>query len=347
MPDRVLTYVEALREATDQAMEADPSIILFGLDVDDHKAIQGSTRGLVEKYGPDRVFTTPLSEDSTIGAAVGAAMAGLRPIHVNIRMDFLMLGMNQIINVAAKAHSMYGGQVKVPLTIRCMVGRSWGQGAQHSQALHSLFMHIPGLKVVAPSNAYDAKGCLLAAIRDDNPVIVMEHRLLYGTTSEVPEAPYSIPPRCRVHAKGDDITIVAISSMVPEALKAAELLAKYDISAQVVDPVWLSPLDISSILNLACYTRHLLIVDNGWLACGASAEIMAGVAERLPDRRHVMMRRIGFAPTPCPTTPSLEAEFYPNAAKIFAEAWRMLRHTPVPDVESTKLDHDAAFSGPF
>jgi hypothetical protein len=161
--ERTLSYVEAIREATDLEMGRDPSVILFGLDVDDPKAIQGTARGLVEKYGSERVFGTPLSEDAMTGAAVGMALAGLRPIHVHIRMDFLLLAMNQLVNVAAKTRSMYGGRANVPLVVRSMIGKSWGQGAQHSQGLHSLFMHVPGLKVVAPATPYDAKGCLAAA----------------------------------------------------------------------------------------------------------------------------------------------------------------------------------------
>ena len=173
--DRILTYVEAIREATDLEMERDPSVIIFGLDVDDPKSIQGTTKGLLEKYGSERVFGTPLSEDAMTGAAIGAAQAGLRPIHVHIRMDFLMLAMNQLVNIAAKSHYMYGGQVHIPLVVRGMIGKSWGQGAQHSQGLYSYFMHIPGLKVVVPTTPYDAKGCLIAAIRDENPVIYVEH----------------------------------------------------------------------------------------------------------------------------------------------------------------------------
>ena len=155
--DRVVTYVDALREAVSQEMRRDDDVFLFGLDVDDHKGIQGSTTGLVDEFGPERVFTTPLSEDAMTGMAIGAAMAGMRPIHVHIRMDFLMLCMNQLVNMSAKAHYMFAGQVKVPMVVRSIIGRSWGQGAQHSQALQSLFMHIPGLKVVAPSNAHAAE----------------------------------------------------------------------------------------------------------------------------------------------------------------------------------------------
>src|SRR3954465_3318647 len=166
---RSISYVEALREAADQEMARDRTVVLFGLDVDDPKAIQGTTRGLLAKYGPQRVFGTPLSEDAMTGAAIGMALAGLRPIHVHIRMDFLMLAMNQLINVAAKSRYMFGGQVHLPLVVRAMIGKSWGQGAQHSQGLHSFFMHVPGLRVVAPTTPHDAKGCLLAAVRDNDP----------------------------------------------------------------------------------------------------------------------------------------------------------------------------------
>src|SRR2546423_2759348 len=223
---RLLRYVDALCEGVAQEMERDERVFLFGLDVDDHKAIQGSTRGLQEQFGCDRVFNTPLSEDAMTGVAIGAAMAGYRPIHVHIRMDFLMICMNQLVNMASKAHYMYGGSVKVPMVVRCIIGKSWGQGAQHSQGLHSLFMHIPGLKVVAPSNAHDAKGCLIAAIRDDNPVIFVEHRLLYFTDAFVPEEIYEVPfGKARVCTQGDDITIVGISNMLVECLRAHELLA--------------------------------------------------------------------------------------------------------------------------
>src|SRR5262247_2533878 len=209
---RLLTYVDALREAVAQEMRRDPRVFLFGLDVDDHKAIQGSTRGLVDEFGRERVFNTPLSEDAMTGVAIGAAMAGLRPIHVHIRMDFLMLCMNQLINIAAKSHYMYGGTVRVPMVVRAMIGKSWGQGAQHSQGLHSMFMHVPGIKVVAPSTPYDAKGCLAAAVRDNDPVLYVEHRLLHFQKGPVPEASYTVQPgKARITQPGEDITLVGIS----------------------------------------------------------------------------------------------------------------------------------------
>ncbi len=348
---RVLRYVDALSEAVALEMARDKRVFLFGLDVDDHKAIQGSTRGLLEKFGAGRVFTTPLSEDAMTGVAIGAAMAGMRPIHVHIRMDFLMLCMNQLVNIAAKARYMYGGQVKVPLVVRTIIGKSWGQGAQHSQGLHSMFMHIPGMKVCAPSNAHDAKGALAAAIRDDNPVVFVEHRLLYATEAFVAEGAYLVPPgRARVCRWGRDVTVVGISNMVVEAMRAAELLKEAGVSAEVIDPIWLSPLDSDTIVESVKRTRKLLIVDNGWNMCGAGAEIAARVAEACGGDGPIAIRRMGFAPTPCPPSPILEAAFYPNPATIAAEAYALARPGKdawAPDPGSAQLAYQLQFKGPF
>jgi pyruvate/2-oxoglutarate/acetoin dehydrogenase E1 component len=348
---RLLTYVDALREAVAQEMRRDPQVFVFGLDVDDHKAIQGSTRGLVQEFGADRVFGTPLSEDAMTGVAIGAAMAGMRPIHVHIRMDFLMLCMNQLVNIAAKSRYMYDGQVKVPLVVRSMIGKSWGQGAQHSQGLHAMFMHVPGLKVVAPSNAYDAKGCLTAAIRDDNPVIFVEHRLLYFTDAFVPEESFEVPfGKARVCTQGDDITVVGISNMLVECLRAHEILADVGIAAEVIDPISLMPLDIDTIVQSVRRTGRLLVVDNAWTACGASAEIVAAVVERAQDDRPIRARRMGYAATTCPTTPVLEQAYYPDPGKIAQQAYAMVRPGAPPwqpDPERAKLAYQTKFRGPF
>ena len=349
--NRLLRYVDALREAVSQEMELDPQVFLFGLDVDDHKAIQGSTRGLLEQFGPTRVFNTPLSEDAMTGVAIGAAMAGMRPIHVHIRMDFLMLCMNQLINMAAKAHYMYGGAVTVPMVVRSMIGKSWGQGAQHSQGLHAMFMHVPGLKVVAPSNAYDAKGCMIAAIRDNNPVIFVEHRLLYPLEAYVPEAPYTVEfGRARTCTRGNDITIVGISNMLVECLRAQELLLEAGVHAEVIDPISLVPLDIETIASSAERTGRLLVADNAWTNCGASAEILARVAELGAGRQMIQMARMGFAPTTCPPSPPLEQEYYPNPAKIAAKAYSMVKGSATnwtPDPERAALSYQLQFRGPF
>ncbi len=348
---RMLSYVEALREAAAQEMRRDPAVFVMGLDVADHKAIQGTTRGLVDEFGPERVLATPLSEDAMTGVAIGAAMAGLRPIHVHIRMDFLMLCMNQLINLAAKSHYMYGGQLRVPLVVRSIIGRSWGQGPQHSQGLHAMFMHVPGLKVVAPSNAHDAKGCLAAAIRDDNPVIFVEHRLLYASKSPVPREPYVVPlGKARIVAEGRHVTIVGISQMLPEALKARALLLERGIEAEVIDPISLVPLDIDTIARSARRTGRLLVVDSAWTSCGASAEIVARVAEESAEGAAVRVRRLGFAPTPCPTTPVLERAFYPDPAKIAQAAYAMVRPAAgawQPDPAAAVLAGEVEFRGPF
>jgi pyruvate/2-oxoglutarate/acetoin dehydrogenase E1 component len=343
------TYVDALRDAVAQEMRLDPSVHVFGLDVDDHKAIQGSTRGLLDEFGSERVFTTPLSEDAMTGIAIGAAMAGLRPVHVHIRNDFLMLCMNQLVNIAAKASYMYGGATRVPLVVRSMIGKSWGQGAQHSQNLSSMFMHVPGLKVVLPSNAYDAKGCLIAAIRDDNPVIFTEHRLLYFTEAPVPEEPYEVPfGEARVCGEGSDVTLVGISNMVLECLRARELLHDAGISAEVIDPISLVPLDIETIAASVEKTKNLVVVDNAWLTSGASAEIVARLAETI-GLQGVKIRRMGYAPTTCPTTPWLENHFYPNPVTIAQETCALLKpgSSWAPDPERAELAYQVQFRGPF
>jgi pyruvate/2-oxoglutarate/acetoin dehydrogenase E1 component len=347
--ERTLSYIDAIREATDQEMARDGTVVIFGLDVDDPKAIQGTTRGLLEKYGPQRVFGTPLSEDAMTGVAIGMALAGLRPIHVHIRMDFMLLAMNQLVNIAAKSRYMYGGQVHVPMVVRSMIGKSWGQGAQHSQGLHSLFMHIPGLKVVAPANPYDAKGCLIQAIRDGDPVIYVEHRILHFQKGAVPESEYTVSAgKARVLAQGEDITLVGISYMVLECLRARDYLSSAGIDAEVIDPVWLSPLDIDTIVKSARKTGRLCVVDNGWTACGAGAEIVSQVIERLQHDRHVAVQRLGYAPVTCPPTPVLEELYYPNARTIASSAYDLVRGGKNAWLPQERKDlTEFEFRGPF
>ncbi len=321
MSERILSYSEALREATEQEMARDPGVFVIGQGVSDFKALYGTTRGLAERFGAHRVLDTPLSEDAMTGIAIGAAMAGLRPIHTHIRMDFMLLCMNQLVNLAAKSRYMYGGTVNVPLVVRGIIGRSWGQGAQHSQALHSLFMHIPGLRVVAPTTPHDAKGCLVQAIRDDDPVIFIEHRMLHLLEGHVPEEPYTVPyGQARVLAPGDDVTIVGISYAVVDCLRARDALAREGLSAEVIDPVSLSPLDTRTIADSVRRTGRLLVVDTGWVFCGASAEIVVAVGEALQDTAPFRFKRSGFAPVVCPTTKVLENLFYPTAESIAADA---------------------------
>ena len=345
---RTLSYVDAIRDATDLEMSRDDSVILFGLDVDDPKAIQGTTRGLAEKYGPARVFGTPLSEDAMTGVAIGMSMAGLRPIHVHIRMDFVLLAMNQLVNIASKSHFMYGGQLRVPVVVRSMIGRSWGQGAQHSQALYSFFMHVPGFKVVAPTNPHDAKGTLIAAIRDDNPVMYVEHRFLHFSKGPVPEDSYVVAPgKARIVEAGKDVTIVGISHALIETVRAARYLESVGVRAEVIDPIWLAPLDIETIVQSVRRTGALCVVDNGWTSCGAGSEIVSRVAETITDRA-VRVLRLGFAPTTCPPTPSLEEHFYPNGRTIAAAVYDLVSGKAKQWMPDERADlAEIEFRGPF
>ncbi len=345
---RELTYAEALYEAVDQEMSSDPNVFVFGLGVDDAKGMYGTTKDLEKKFGPYRNFDTPLSEDAMTGVAIGAALAGMRPIHVHQRMDFLLLCMNQLVNVAAKTRYMFGGTFSVPMVVRAIVGRSWGQGAQHSQSFHSYFMHTPGIKVIAPVTPYDAKGGMISAIRDQNPVIFVENRMLYSTKGHVPTGPYEIQlGKGRRLISGQDITIVGVSHMVVEVVRAAHLLEHKGISTDVIDPVTLSPLDTELIVDSVRKTRRLLVVDNGWVCAGASAEIVATVAEALCGEMAIQVDRLGFAPTPCPTTKPLETLFYPSAQSIAIKAYGMIagkNDWSPPPVEAREITE---FRGPF
>ncbi|MBV9895619.1 MAG: alpha-ketoacid dehydrogenase subunit beta [Chloroflexi bacterium] len=343
---RRLRYDTALLEATQQEMDSDDNVVVLGLGVDDWRGIYGTTKGLAEQFGPQRVFDTPLSEDAMTGVAIGAAMAGLRPIHVHIRQDFLLLCMNQLVNMAAKAHYMYGGRVTVPMVVRSVIGKSWGQGAQHSQALQSMFMHVPGLKVVAPSTPYDAKGTLIQSIRDNNPVMFIEHRLLHYTAGPVPEEPYAVElGKARVLAEGNDVTLVGISWMANEALRARALLQQRGISAEVIDPVTLSPLDMDTIARSAAKTGNVVVVDSAWTNCGASAEIVA----RLSDAGDQTVRtsRLGFAPTTCPTTRCLEDLFYPNPKSIAMHVNTLLGGNDNWTPADMDFSDQIEFKGPF
>jgi len=346
---REISYAQAIGEAIRQEMERDPGVFVYGLGVDDPKGMYGTTLDLHRDFGADRCFDTPLAEDAMTGFGVGAAIAGMRPIHVHQRMDFLMLCMNQLVNMAAKQRYMSNGAVNVPLVVRGIIGRSWGQGAQHSQAFHSFFMHVPGLKVVAPSTPHDAKGCMVAAIRDDNPVIVMEHRMLYGNTGIVPGQSYAVPfGKARTLAEGDDVTIVAISHMVVEALRAKHLLEEIGVSTEVIDPISLAPLDGAAIAASVEKTGRLVVVDTSWLACGAGAEIVAQTQERLQGRRAFSALRLGYEPTPCPTTRPLEDVFYPNAKSIASKVAALVGRAPGKwqgrEVYAREI---AEFRGPF
>src|SRR3989338_23105 len=331
-----------------QEMERDRRVFVYGIGVPDHKAIFGSTRGLAEKFGKERCFDTPLSEDAMTGFGLGAALNGMRPIHIHIRIDFMLLAFNQIVNMLSSLRYSSCGQLKAPMVIRAVIGRGWGQGFQHSKSLYSAFAHIPGLKVVLPTTAYDAKGLLISAIRDDNPVIFIEHRWLYWQEGDVPVKPYTVAlGESKVIRSGKDITIVATSWMNVEAVMASDILAKRGIAVEIIDPRTIAPLNDDLIVKSVKKTGYCIVVDNDWVFCGLSAEIAARVSEKCFGKLKKPVKRIGFAHTPCPTARILENEFYPNAKNIIREIENMLKLKPMDFTNIEFYSHERKFKGPF
>lgn len=322
---RELSYRDALREAQDQALERDDRVFLIGEGIDDPGGVFGSTVGLAQKYGRHRVMDMPLAENGLTGVMAGAAMTGMRPVMIHMRVDFLPMAMDQILNHVAKWSYMTGGAVKVPLTIRAIIGRGWGSAAQHSQSLQALFAHIPGLQVVMPASPYDAKGLLLGCIASGIPSLMIEHRWLYDRTEGVPEEPYLIPAGCGViRRSGTDISLVGVSHMVYELLVAAEELAKEGISAEVVDLRSVRPIDEQLIVASVRKTGRLLVADTGWKRCGVSAEVAAIVAEQAYDALKAPVRRLTIADTPTPASPVLESAYYPSVADILRAVKEMV-----------------------
>lgn len=342
-----LTYREALALALTKEMEADPAVFVFGLDVPDHKRIYGSTAGLVERFGAERCFGTPLSEDAMTGVALGAALMGLRPVHVHIRVDFLLLAMNQIANMLSNVRYMSGGQLAVPLVIRAVIGRGWGQSAQHSKSLHGIFAHLPGLKVVLPASPQDAYSLLRAAIQDNNPVLCLEHRWLYDVEGEVDDTlavPLGLSAQRR---RGDAVTVVATSWMTVEAMKAAEVLARRGIELEVIDVRTAAPLDDTPILASVRRTRRCIVADYDWVFCGFSAELAARISYACFGELERPVERLGFAHVPCPTTRPLENLFYPSALTIIRAVERLLEVGPTDVSGEAFYSHEQRFKGPF
>ena len=320
-----MTFAQALNNAHKLEMQRDPNIYVAGEDVGVYGGIFGVTGGLLDQFGDKRVRDTPITESAIIGTAVGAAAAGLRPVIELMFVDFIGVALDQLYNQAAKMKYMFGGKAKLPITLRTTCGAGMGAAAQHSQCLEAWFMHIPGLKVVMPSTPYDAKGLLISAIRDDNPVVFLEHKMLYGTQGEVPEESYAIPlGKADIKREGKDITVVATSMMVGRALSAAEKLAGNGISLEVVDPRTLSPLDEQTILNSVKKTHRLLIVHEEVKFAGSGAEIAAMAAEKAFDYLDAPIVRIGAPFTPVPFSPPLEQEFIPSEEKIIQAVKKMM-----------------------
>ena len=350
---REITYAEAIREGFATALERDPRVLLIGLGVPDPKGFFGTTTNLQQQFGPERVMDMPCSENGMTGVVLGAAINGLRPVINHQRVDFALLSMDPICTQAAKWHYMFGGAMKLPVVIRMIIGRGWGQGPQHSQCLHSWFAHIPGLKVVMPTTPHDAKGLLIAAIEDDNPVVFLEHRWLHHVKGEVPAGHYTVPiGPARVARTGKDVTIVAFSYMVLEAMAAAQKLAAIGVEADVIDIRSLRPLDQPAILASLRKTGRLVVADTGWSLAGMSAEILAIASESAFGSLNAAPHRICFPDCPTPTSPALAAEFYPRSGHIVAAVRKTLGlpsdsgDLAVP--AGVELDKpNPAFTGPF
>ncbi len=314
---RELTYREAINEALAQALRRDKDVFLAGEDIGKWGGAFQVTAGLADQFGPERVRDTPISEGAYVGLALGAAATGLRPCVELQFIDFLTFAMDQVVNQAAKMKYMFGGHARLPLTVRAPCGGGVGAAAQHSQMLEAWLCHVPGLKLAIPSTPYDAKGLLLAAIQDDDPVIFIEHKLLYGVKGPVPEEEYTIPlGQAEVKRPGQDVTLIVWSNDVRKALEAAERLAEQGIQAEVIDPRTLVPLDRDAILESVKKTRRVVIVHEAVKFCGVGAEIGAMIAEEAFDYLDAPLKRVAAPYTPVPFSPVLEREYLTSADKI-------------------------------
>lgn len=349
--NRNLTFAEAVNEATDQSMARNDSVYLIGLGVPDPKGVFGTTSGLQEKYGVDRVLDTPASENGMTGIVLGSAIAGMRPIMVHQRVEFAMLALDQIINQAANWCYMFGGKTSMPLVFRMLVGRGWGQGPQHSQSLHAMFAAIPGLKVLMPATPYDAKGLLAAAVEDNNPVIYLEHRWLHHIVGNVPTEYYVTPiGRARIARPGNQITIIAASYMVLEAMAVAATLSSEGLEIEVLDLRSIKPLDVEMILSSVKKTGRALVLDLGWRSFGLASEIITLLTENLWDDLKAPPMRITLPDVPTPATVELAKHYYPRADTICNEV-RKLFDLSIKQIEiNSEISYDQPnkdFSGPF
>lgn len=309
--NRKLQYSLAINEALHQMMAIDESVFLIGQGVKSPWYVGNTCRGLLEKFGAKRVIDTPVSENAITGAAIGAAIAGMRPIVVHPRMDFMLYALDPIINEAANWHYMCGGQSSVPVVIWGIINRGGEQAAQHSQAFHALFAHIPGLKVVMPSTPYDAKGLMIAAIKDDNPVIYIDDRWLYGQEDVVPEEIFEVEiGKGIIRREGTDLTLVAVSYMAFESIKAAQELAKDGIDIELIDLRTVKPLDQDLLLESVKKTGRMVIVDGGWKTCGVAAEVSALVSENAFKYLKAPIKRVSLPDAPAPASSVLEREYY-------------------------------------
>ncbi|OGS18111.1 MAG: hypothetical protein A3J83_02875 [Elusimicrobia bacterium RIFOXYA2_FULL_40_6] len=322
---RTITYWQAINEALSEEMEKDKNVFIMGEDVAIYGGAYAVTRGLYEKFGEERVRDTAISEAAIVGAGLGAALTGCRPVVEIMYVDFMGIAMDQICNQIAKIRYMFGGKCKVPLVIRTEGGPGRTLGAHHSQSLESWFVHIPGVKVVMPSTPYDAKGLLKSAIREDNPIIFIEHKMLYGVKGEVPEGEYTLPiGKADVKKEGKDVTIIAYSRSLLRSLEAATALEKEGISAEVVDPRTIHPLDIETIMDSVKKTHKVMIVHEACKTGGAGAEIAARIMEEGFDYLDAPIKRVCGADVPMPKAPNLEKMAVPSVEDIINAAKELM-----------------------
>jgi len=322
---RKITYRDAVIEALREEMQRDERVYLLGEDIAEFGGSYKTTVGLLQEFGKERVRNTPISEAAIIGAALGSALLGMRPVAELMYVDFAGIAMDQIANQTAKVKYMFGGKAKVPVTIRTQGGTGRSSAAQHAQSLEAWFLHVPGLKVVMPANAYDLKGLLKTSIRDDNPVLFIEHKLLYATSCEVPEGEYLLPlGKADVKRQGKDVTIVANSRMVQLSLAAAERLAAEGIECEVVDPRTLAPLDEETILSSVAKTSKLVVVNEAAPVCGFASEVAAMVAEKGFDLLDAPVQRVTSMHTPIPFAPQLEKYVTVSEEKIIDAVKKVL-----------------------
>lgn len=346
MTARELTYEAAIAEATCAAMERDSGVVVLGIGVADAKGVFGTTLSAFQKFGPTRVMEMPAAENAMTGIAIGLATSGKRPIVVHARNDFMFLAFDMLINLAAKWKFMFADEQGVPVVTRAIVGRGWGQGATHSQSLHSVLAHFPGLYVGLPACAADAKGLLESALTMSVPTVLLEHRTLYPMKGPVAEGPAPVPwGQARVVREGTDVTVIAFSLMVHEAARAAELLAGRGISAEVIDPRTLRPLDRESILRSVRKTGRLVIADTSWPHCGASAELAALAAEHAFAALKAPVVRVGLPDAPAPVSAALEASYHPGPDAIVAACLQTLGITEGGPTKTEPVTH--GFRGPY
>lgn len=348
---RVINFAEAIQEAISISMNKNKNILLMGLGVDDPKGIFDTTKNLNKVFPNSRVFDMPTSENSMTGFAIGLAISGKKPIITHQRVEFSLLAMDQIINQAAKWLYMSGGKKNVPLVIRLIIGRGWGQGPQHSQSLESIFAHIPGLKVVCPSDPYNAKGLLISSIEDKNPIIFFEHRWSHSIKGYVPDKYYKTPiGKSRYITRGKDLTIITFSYMVIESIRVDKILRENKIKAEIVDLQSLRPLDKDKFIKSAKKTKKILVIDNGLMKYGVSSEILAIISENIKKKNYVI-KRMGVIDSPIPSTSALAKFSYPNQYTIVKEIEKLINKKIIITKNFKKdIKYDQpnkSFMGPF